>query len=100
MEPVFAVSAASWGVLMALAPVLQIRRIIRERSSRDVSIAYYLVLLVGFALWVLYGVSSTSWALIVPNAVAFVVCTATIGVARRYRPSDEQPDAPGDASPS
>ena len=48
-----AVSAAAWGVLMALSPVLQIRRMLRQRSSADVSIGYFAVLLVGFLLWIL-----------------------------------------------
>jgi len=43
------------------------------------------VLLVGFTLWVTYGVSIKNWYLVVPNAVAFIVCTTTIAVALRYR---------------
>ncbi len=47
-QTVLAVTASSWAVLMGIAPVLQIRRMLRERSSRDVSIAYFAILLVGF----------------------------------------------------
>ena len=39
-----AVVAAAWGVLMGVSPVLQIRRMLRLRSSRDVSIGYFAVL--------------------------------------------------------
>jgi uncharacterized protein with PQ loop repeat len=46
-----ALAAASWAVLMALGPVLQIRSIVRRRSSQGVSIGYFGILLVGFALW-------------------------------------------------
>ena len=45
-----AASAAGWGVLMALSPVLQIRAILRRGSSHGVSIAYFAVLCVGFCL--------------------------------------------------
>jgi MtN3 and saliva related transmembrane protein len=38
--PVLAVAASAWGVLMGIAPLLQIRRMLRERSSRDVSLGY------------------------------------------------------------
>jgi hypothetical protein len=38
-ETVLAVAASAWAVLMAVAPVLQIRRMLRERSSRQVSVA-------------------------------------------------------------
>ena len=70
---------------MALSPVLQIRRILDQQSSRGVSISYFVVLLVGFGLWVAYGVAAANLALIVPNAVAAIVGMATIGVALRYR---------------
>jgi len=35
-----AVLAASWGVLMALSPILQVRRMVERRSSADISIAW------------------------------------------------------------
>lgn len=85
MSDTLAVLAASWGVVMALSPALQIRRILQRRSSDDVSIGYLTVLLVGFVLWIAYGFSISNAALIVPNAVALAVGTATIVVARHYR---------------
>jgi uncharacterized protein with PQ loop repeat len=87
LETVLAISAAAWGVVMALSPALQIRKIIRYRSSREVSIAYFCVLLVGFALWVAYGLMIENLYLAIPNAVAFSVCVATIAVALWYRAS-------------
>ena len=76
-----AVAAAAWGVLMGVSPVLQIRRMLRQRSSRDVSIAYFAVLLVGFVLWLGYGIASRNLALIVPNAVALLIGASTIAIA-------------------
>ncbi|HEU4448717.1 MAG TPA: SemiSWEET family transporter [Gaiellaceae bacterium] len=80
-----AAAAATWGVVMALSPVLQIRRILRRRSSRDLSVAYLLVLVLGFGLWLAYGAAIGNPALVVPNAVALAVGLATIGVVVRYR---------------
>jgi MtN3 and saliva related transmembrane protein len=80
-----AVAAASWAVLMALGPILQIRAIVRRRSSHGVSIWYFAILLVGFLLWVAYGVASGTVALVVPNSVAIIAALATIVVALRYR---------------
>ncbi len=85
MVTVLAAIAASWGVAMALAPLLQIRQIRRHRSSRSVSAAYQQVLLVGFVLWLAYGIADMNLALIVPNTVATVVSLATIAVVWRYR---------------
>lgn len=85
MTTYLAVSAATWGIAMALAPLLQIRAIRAHGSSQGVSVGYQQVLLVGFVLWISYGVAIGNAALIVPNTVAAVVSTATIGVALRFR---------------
>lgn len=87
MSDTLAVLAASWGVLMAISPTLQIRRILERRSSDDVSLRYFGVLLVGFILWFFYGISLGNAAIVIPNAVSLVVGIATVLVARRYRTS-------------
>ena len=45
---VLAAIASAWGVLMGLSPVLQIRRMLRQHSSREVSLGYFSILLAGF----------------------------------------------------
>jgi MtN3 and saliva related transmembrane protein len=79
------VAAGTWGVAMAVAPVLQIRQILRARSSKGLSLGYMSVLLVGFVLWVAYGVAGGDVPLIVPNAIALAVMAATIAMALRHR---------------
>jgi len=95
VSDILAVVAATWGVFMAVSPLLQIRRMIQRRSSADLSLSYVGVLLIGFTLWMAYGISLGNWALIVPNGVAFTVGVATVLVARYYRtqpePSGERP---------
>ena len=88
MTTALAAIAATWGVAMALAPLLQIRTMRAHRSSAGVSVGYLRVLLVGFVLWLAYGISIANVALIVSNVVATVVCTVTIVVALRYRPAN------------
>ena len=85
MTDALAVVAASWGVMMALSPVLQLRRILERRSSADLSIAYLSVLQVGFTLWIAYGLSLGNLPIAVPNTVAFLVGAATIAIALRFR---------------
>jgi MtN3 and saliva related transmembrane protein len=84
-ETALAVIASSYGILMAISPLLQVRAILRHQSSRGVSTAYQGVLLVGFALWFSYGIASDNWAIIVPNMVAMFISALTIVVTRRYR---------------
>lgn len=84
-QTVLAVAASSWAVLMAIAPVLQIRRMLRERSSRQVSVAYFGILLVGFLLWISYGAAAGLPAVVIPNIVAVLVSAVVITVAMRLR---------------
>jgi MtN3 and saliva related transmembrane protein len=84
-------AAAAWGVMMALSPLLQIRRILERRSSEDVSLAYLAVLQIGFLLWVGYGLSLGNATIFVPNSVAFLVGLGTILIAVRFRRPATEP---------
>jgi MtN3 and saliva related transmembrane protein len=75
------VAAAAWGVLMAVSPLLQIRRMLERRSSADVSIAYLAVLQFGFVLWLGYGISLGNPVIALPNSVAAIVGAITMLVA-------------------
>jgi MtN3 and saliva related transmembrane protein len=94
MESALALAAATWAIAMALGPLLQMRKIVRHQSARTISIGYFVVLLVGFLLWLSYGIAADNYALIVPNAVAAVVITATILVTLRYRREEERSPGP------
>ena len=82
---VLAVTAAACGGAMGLAPLLQLRRVAARRSSADVSVGYLGVLLVGFTLWLSYGVSIGNGPLIVSNAVALMTNVLTIATVLRFR---------------
>ena len=85
MTDVLPLAAGSWGVLMGLAPVFQIRRIIQRRSSADVSLGYLAVLLVGFVLWLSYGLSIGDPAIVVTNVASLSACVATIAAVVVFR---------------
>jgi MtN3 and saliva related transmembrane protein len=85
MHALLGVVAGTWAVAMAVSPLLQVREIVRRRSSAGLSIRYLAVLLVGFALWLAYGVAGGDLPLIIPNVLALVVMSFTITVAWRLR---------------
>ena len=87
MPDALAITAATFGVLMAVSPLLQIRRMLQTRSSADVSLGYLWVLEIGFGLWMAYGLSLGNLAIVIPNSVAVTVGLATILVARHFRSS-------------
>jgi MtN3 and saliva related transmembrane protein len=83
-----AVTTTIYGVVMALAPLLQIRTIVRSRSSAGVSLGYFRVLAIGFVLWLVYGLDRRDPVLIIANTVALAATIAAIAVALRFRPRD------------
>ena len=58
---------------------------LREQSSREVSLGYFTILLIGFLLWIAYGVAAGIPALVIPHSVALLVGVAVVIVALRLR---------------
>jgi MtN3 and saliva related transmembrane protein len=97
-QTVLAAAASSWAVLMGIAPLLQIRRMLRHQSSREVSVGYFTILLIGFLLWIAYGAAARIPALVIPNTVAVLVGAAVIIVALRLRRQPARSSSPPDDS--
>jgi len=100
MASILGMAAATWGVVMAVAPLLQVRRMVIRGSSDDLSLGYFAILLPGFALWAGYGWVGADWPLVVPNAVALAVGITTVIVGRLLRSRNRPPRPPcaGDIS--
>ena len=86
MSSTLAVAATSWGVLMALAPLLQVRVILRERDASGTSKTWIVILLIGFVLWFAYGVSTGSVPLIISNTMSGTVALILLATAVTFSP--------------
>ena len=84
-ETVLTVVASSFGIVMGASPLLQIRKMLAERSSREVSIGYFAILALGSTLWGSYAVTIHNVAVFIPNVVAGLTAVATIAVAVNLR---------------
>jgi MtN3 and saliva related transmembrane protein len=84
---VLGVATTAWGVVMSVAPILQIRRIRAAQSSASVSTGHLMVLLVGFSLWLAYGFAIDLKPLIITNAVSLLATTAWLVEVYRHRPA-------------
>ncbi len=82
---VLAVGATGAGLAMAIAPTLQIRRMLKTGSSRDVSLGYLSLLSAGFVLWFAYGVALGNAAMMISNTASLAVMLVTIWVALMVR---------------
>lgn len=97
MVDALAVLTTCWGVVMGLAPLLQLRIIVRNRNAGDTSPTWLLILLVGLLLWLTYGAATGSVPLVITNAVSctvLVVLLAAIAAFRRRPPRTSSVSAP------
>jgi MtN3 and saliva related transmembrane protein len=93
-------AAAAYGVLAALAVLLQARQMLARRTSCDVSGRFFACYADGYALWLAYGLSSGNVPLIVVDAVGLLCGGLTLAVALSLRGSLARPahrglDRPG-----
>jgi MtN3 and saliva related transmembrane protein len=84
---------------MGLAPLLQVRVIVRERDSSGTSLTWVVILLVGFVLWFTYGVVNDDLPIVVSNVVAVVVTTTLLVTALVYGRRSTEDDEVARRSP-
>ena len=65
-----------------LAP--QFIKVWRTRSTEDISLGMFLVLVLGVALWLLYGLLSGDGPLIASNAITLVLAGAILFMKLKY----------------
>jgi MtN3 and saliva related transmembrane protein len=88
---VLGTAAASYGVLAALAVLLQARQMLARRTSCEVSGGFFASHAGGYALWLAYGLSSGNVPLIVVDAVGLPCGGLTLAVALSLRGSLARP---------
>jgi MtN3 and saliva related transmembrane protein len=84
-------AAAAYGVLAALAVLLQARQMLARRTSCDVSGRFFASYAGGYALWLAYGLSSGNVPLIVVDATGLLCGGLTLAVALSLRGSLARP---------
>lgn len=67
---ILAIIVTVYGVAMALANYPQTMKIIKNKSSSDISILTYFILIPGVLLWVLYGISISNLPIIITNLLS------------------------------
>ncbi len=77
--------AAVFGVVMGVAPGLQLRRMLRLRSSRDISLGFFAVAALGQLTWVIYGTALHNLAVIASNGSGMLINAAVFVTAATLR---------------
>ena len=85
MVQALAILATITGIIMSLGHFPQALKIIKNKSSRDVSLTTYIVFTIGVFVWFFYGLSIFDIPLLVANGVAVVGCSFVLVVYFKYR---------------
>lgn len=72
------------GALTTVSFLPQVVRIWRTKQTRDLSLLMYLILCMGIALWVVYGIFSKSLPVIIANSVVIVFCLYILMMKIKY----------------
>jgi uncharacterized protein with PQ loop repeat len=86
-------TATGYGVVAALAALLQTRQMLARRASCDVSARFFAAYVGGYAIWLLYGLSVGSVPLIIVDAVGLLCGGLTLSVALSLRGSLVRPSS-------
>jgi MtN3 and saliva related transmembrane protein len=71
-------------VCTTLAYLPQVLRAWRTRSTHDVSLKMYILMVLGTVLWLAYGVALRDWPLIGANAVSLGLTGSILFLKLRY----------------
>lgn len=71
-------------LLTTFAFVPQVVKIWRTRSTRDVSLAMYLVFTAGVVMWLAYGILISATPIIVANVVTLLLSGAVVVMKLRW----------------
>jgi MtN3 and saliva related transmembrane protein len=72
-------------ILTTVAYLPQMVRIIRTRSTKDVSLIMYLVMLTGVITWLVYGVLIDSMPVIIANTITTAFVATILFFKLRYK---------------
>jgi uncharacterized protein with PQ loop repeat len=87
LEPtqILAAAATVYGVAGALSVLLQARQMLARGGSCDVSLRFLAIYVGGYAIWLLYGISTQSAPIVLVHALGLMTGTITLAVALKLR---------------
>jgi uncharacterized protein with PQ loop repeat len=80
-----AAAATVYGIVGGLSVLLQAGQMRARGSSGDISLRFLATYVGGYAIWLLYGLSTASIPIVAVNAVGLVSGAVTLSVALKLR---------------
>lgn len=71
--------------LTAFSYFPQLIKIIREKETKDIALGMYVMLAIGFLLWLVYGILQGDIVIIAANSIAIAFSTSILLLKLRYK---------------
>jgi len=85
LSDIIGILATVIGILTSLGFYLQTFKIIRRKSSADVSVKAYFLFSIGIFFWFIYGISLNNLPLILSNIIALIGTVSVIITYFKYK---------------
>jgi MtN3 and saliva related transmembrane protein len=72
------------GTLTTIAFVPQVLKVLKTRSTADISLGMFVIFTAGVILWEIYGLLLGSWPIIVANLVTLVLSGTILALKLRH----------------
>lgn len=73
------------GILTTLAFVPQVMKVIKTKDTSSLSLGMYSMQVLGVFLWLVHGIVIQDMALLIANAVTFVLAIIILGYKLKYK---------------
>ncbi|MEK9132932.1 MAG: SemiSWEET transporter [Patescibacteria group bacterium] len=73
------------GACTTLSLVPQVIKIIKTKSTKDVSLGMFVIFTLGVGLWLVYGFLVASIPIIIANSATFVLATIILVCKQKYK---------------
>lgn len=80
-----AIATTIMGTLMSLSYFLQIAKILKTKSVKDLSLIMFVIFAVGLTLWLAYGIALKNPPLIISNIMAVIGSYWILILILKYR---------------
>ena len=72
----------------------QLIKLVRDKTSQEVSVRMYVLTVTAFSLWSVYGLMLKSWPLVASNLISLALSSAILLLDLRYRGRGEAQASP------
>lgn len=70
--------------MTTLSFLVQALRILKHRSTKDISLGMYLMFCFGVGLWLIYGILLHAWPIIIANAITLALAGAVLAMKMKF----------------